>query len=126
MRTPHPRGYRVIEGRWPIATRLQVAMTTLYVVMMTACSGQQALTQDELEAERRASAAVASLLFVRELDNVVSYNVRKDGSPVIAFADSVPASTYTEAVESLRVNMDIKGVRAEQAGREVCSLRGYR
>jgi hypothetical protein len=95
-------------------------------VLLSGCAGQQSLSQEEIEIQNKADLVVSGLLFDRELDQTASYNVRKDGFVVIKFDKSVPSETYTRVVEMLRSNPDIRGVRAEQGGREVCKLMGYR
>ena len=109
--------------------RMQVVCYSLLLFcfsFLTGCASQQSLTPEEMAIQNRADAVVSNLLFEEELDQGASYNVRKDGFVVIKFAKSVPSDTYTRVVEMLRSSSDIRGVRAEQGGREVCKLTGYR
>jgi hypothetical protein len=85
---------------------------------------QNSLTHDQIETQNRADAVVSNVLFKHELDEAVSYNIHKDGFLVVRFAQSVPTQKYTEVVDILRSSPDIRGVRAEQGGREVCALPG--
>jgi hypothetical protein len=80
------------------------------------------LTQDEIENQNKASAVVSEVLFEHDLSDSASYNIRKDGYVVIIFDDNVSDKNYTEVVRLLRTNVDIKGIRAEQFGVEVCGL----
>ena len=109
--------------------RLKAVWYSLILLCLSSiagCAGQQSLTQEEMAIQNRADAVVSNLLFEKELDQTASYNVRKDGFVVIKFDKSVPIETYTRVVETLRSSSDIRGVRAEQSGREVCKLTGYR
>ena len=96
------------------------------LVLLSGCVDQNSLTKEQIEIQNRADAVVSGVLFENELDETASYNVRKDGFLVIKFANSVPAEKYTRVVEILRSSEEINGVRAEQGGREVCKLTGYR
>lgn len=95
----------------------------LCMFILTACSSQNVLTEQEIKTQNEADSAVAELLFEKELDITASYNVRKSGFVVIRFDKSVSEKVYTEVVRTLRSNSRISGVRAEQEGVEVCSLR---
>lgn len=96
---------------------------TLWVLMLlTACAGQQTLSEEERQLQNRASEAVSSILFDFDLDTQASYNIHRDGFVVIEFSPEVAEQTYTEAVQALRRSPEIPGVRAEQGGREVCPL----
>lgn len=106
--------------------RVRVALLLMVLLLLAGCAGQDTLTQEERDTQNRADAAVVGILFEHELDSAASYNVHKDGFVVIKFAAAVPEATYTEVVDRLRVSPEIRGVRAEQSGREVCKLRGYR
>jgi len=90
---------------------------------LVACNTAQSLTQEEMAIQNAADEQVALTLFERDLDNSASYNVHKDGFVVIKFKQSVPERDYTAAVDKLRSNPSISGVRAEQGGREVCILK---
>ena len=112
-----------------VSYRIQVAGYSLILFclsFLTGCTSQQSLTQEEMAIQNRADAVVSNLLFEEELDQAASYNVHKDGYVVIKFAKSVPSGTYTRVVEMLGSSPGIRGVRAEQGGREVCKLTGYR
>ncbi|MBT3061571.1 MAG: hypothetical protein G8D61_09450 [gamma proteobacterium symbiont of Ctena orbiculata] len=98
----------------------------LTMILLSGCANQYSLTKEEMAIQNRADAVVSNVLFEHELDEMASYNVRKDGFLVVKFAKSVPSRKYTQVVEILRSSPDIKGVRAEQGGREVCKLTGYR
>ena len=115
-----------MSGRLLRAWVLCFGLSPIGLSLLSGCAGQETLTQEEIEIQNRADAAVSSLLFEQELDQVASYNARKDGFVVIKFAKSVPSLTYTQIVDKLRASPDIRGVRAEQGGREVCKMTGYR
>lgn len=111
-----------------VSRRIQVVWYSLILLCLSSvigCASQQSLTQEEMAIQNRADAVVSNLLFEEELDQTASYNVRKDGFVVIKFAKSVPSETYARVVEMLRSSSGIRGVRAEQGGREVCKLTGY-
>ena len=76
-----------------------------------------------MERQSKADAIVAGVLFENEAEEYASYNVHKDGFVVISFDESVPSSKYTKIVDHLRSSKDISGVRAEQAGVEVCPIK---
>lgn len=101
-------------------------ITILLFLFLTACVDQNTLTKEEIETQNKVDSIVAGTLFEHELDTLASYNVRKDGFLVIKFDKSVTQEKYTQVVDQLRSNTDINGVRAEQAGREVCILSGSR
>lgn len=105
---------------------LGYGLTLFCLSLIAGCSSQQVLSREELAIQNRADAVVTNLLFEEGLDQVVSYNVHKDGFVVIKFAKSVPSETYTRVVETLRSISGIRGLRAEQGGREICKLTGYR
>ncbi len=96
------------------------------VFLLAGCAGQESLTREQMEMQNRADAVVAGVLFEYDMDDAASYKVHRDGSVVIKFASSVPQLTYTQIVDRLRASDQINGVRAEQGGREVCKLSGYR
>ncbi len=69
------------------------------------------------DAEAKAGEAVANVLFDFDGSNeFVSYRVREDGFVDAAFARNTPEALYTEVVEKLRANPDIKGVLAGRGG----------
>lgn len=103
-----------------------IAWVTLCTVITGGCVDQQSLTQEERAIEDRVDAVVSGVLFENELDEAASYNVHKDGFVVINFGKSVPFDKYSHVVDILRSNKAINGLRAEQEGREVCPMAGYR
>ncbi len=69
------------------------------------------------DAEAKAGEAVANVLFDFDGSNeFVSYRVREDGFVDAVFARNTPEALYTEVVEMLRANPDIKGVLAGRGG----------
>lgn len=92
------------------------------VLLLAGCAGDSEITREELVKQNTVDAIVANTLFEYELDAAASYNIRKDGYVVIKFDQSVSPNKYTSVVNSLRENKNIKGVRAEQSGMEVCPL----
>ncbi len=93
------------------------------IIFLAGCSSPNILTEEEIKTQNAASEAVSGLLFENELDTLASYNVRKNGLVVIKFHKSVKEDTYTNIVAKLRKTTGIKGVYAEQGGKEVCPLR---
>ena len=91
--------------------------------ILLGCASNNVVTQEQIETQNAADREVAAALFERDLTVRASYNVHNDGFVVIKFGHSVAPKAYTEVVQALRDNRLIKGVRAEQEGREVCSLR---
>jgi len=91
--------------------------------ILLGCTSNNLVTQEQIKTQNAADSEVAVALFERDLTERASYNVHKDGFVVIKFDRSVDSAVYTEVVQALRDNPLIKGVRAEQAGREVCPLR---
>jgi len=87
------------------------------------CAQGNVISVQERAQQDAADAAVAQLLFDRELTDSASYNVKKDGHVVIRFDRSVSASAYADIVGRLRRDPNIASVYAEQAGAEVCPLR---
>jgi len=92
--------------------------------VLTACVDQNTLTQEEIIKQSQADALVSGVLFENDLDGQASYNIRKDGFVVIKFDESMSSKVYTQVVETLRSSDELSGVRAEQGGREVCTLPG--
>lgn len=105
---------------------MRKAILLIVLLVASGCMSQSILTKEEIETQNRADAAVSGVLFEHELDDEASYNCHKDGFLVIKFADSVPSGQYTQVVGILRSNPKVSGVRAEQGGKEVCKLTGYR
>lgn len=91
------------------------------ILLLSACSSQSVLTEEEKRTQDAATEAVTGLLFENDLSTLASYNVRKDGRVVIKFHESVKEETYTDIVTKLRKTPDIKSVYAEQGGKEVCN-----
>lgn len=104
---------------------MQIIITvslSILSLFLAGCVSDKVLSQDEIENQNKASAIVAGILFEHDLDDSASYNIRKTGYVVIMFDDNVSEKKYTEVVKLLRSNADIKGLRAEQFGVEVCAL----
>lgn len=93
------------------------------IAFLTGCSSPNVLSEEEIKTQNAASDAVSSLLFDNELETLSSYNVRKNGYVVIKFHESIKENIYTDIVGKLRKTASIKGVYAEQGGKEVCPLR---
>ena len=92
-----------------------------FVFFISGCDTTNVISEEEMKVQNAASEAVSGLLFDNELDNLASYNVRKDGHVVIKFHESVKSETYTDIVTKLRNTPGIKSVYAEQSGKEVCN-----
>ena len=101
---------------------IKTISTSFLLLLLVGCVSDKILTQDEIEKQNKAAEVVSGILFENDLSDSSSYNIRKDGYVVIIFDDSVSDKKYTEVVQLLRSNADIKGVRAEQYGVEVCAL----
>lgn len=95
----------------------------VFSLFLSACVPDNVLTKEEIENQDKASRVVTNILFEYDLDTAASYNIRKDGLVVIKFADSVAESKFTKIVNLLRSSQDIRGLRAEQGGVEVCPLK---
>ena len=93
------------------------------IIFFAGCSSPNILSEDERKTQDAASEAVSGLLFENELDTQASYNVRKSGLVVIKFHKGVKEDVYTNIVAKLRKTPGIRGVYAEQGGKEVCPLR---
>jgi hypothetical protein len=98
----------------------------LAMAVLVGCVNSNEVTSEQLARMDRADKAVAGALFEAEVDASTSYNVRKDGFVVIRFSLDVPNDVYTRVVSQLRADERVKGVRAEQGGREVCVLKQAR
>ena len=94
-----------------------------FIFLLAGCAADNVLTKEELSNQNKADSIVAGVLFDKDLDASSSYNIRKNGSVIIKFDESVSEKQYTEVVEFLRASPDIKSVRAEQSGIEVCPLK---
>lgn len=99
-----------------------LAIAALFL-LLTACSANDVLTAEEMKIQNAADAAVAGILFDKELEKTASYHVRKNGSVALHFDKSVTSTVYTEVVNTLRANPAISAVYAEQEGKEVCPLK---
>lgn len=92
----------------------------LIVLLLAGCASDQVISQDEMRVQDAAANTVAAVLFEKEMDNLASYNVRRDGYVVIKFDQSVTFAQYNDIVEILRSKKSISGVYAEQGGKQVC------
>ena len=101
---------------------IKTISTSILLLILVGCVSDKVLTQDEIEKQNKAAEVVSGVLFDNDLSDSASYNIRKDGHVVIIFDDSVSDKKYTKVVQLLRSNADIKGVRAEQFGIEVCGI----
>lgn len=87
---------------------------TLFFAFALLVGSVPALAND---AESKAGEAVANVLFDFDGSNeFVSYRVREDGFVDATFASNTPEPLYSEVVEKLRANKDIKGVLAGRGG----------
>ena len=100
----------------------RVLFLTAAAILSAGCVSANVVSKEEIQIQTKADNAVTGVLFDRGMDSNASYNVRKDGFVVIRFDDSVTEQRYTEVVEQLRSSDNIKGVRAELGGYEVCPL----
>ena len=91
--------------------------------LLTACGETNVLTKKEMAIQSKADAYVSGLLFEQDMSETASYNVKKDGSIVVKFAESVSQKKYTQIVDLLRASKAVDGVYAEQSGAEVCGIR---
>ena len=99
-----------------------ISMAFALIYTLSGCATDNVISQEEIEVQDRADNVVSGVLFEYELDSYASYNIRKNGFVVISFDESVPPGKYTEVVHLLRSSSNIKGVRAEVSGAEVCSI----
>ena len=98
-----------------------VFFLTLVILAMSGCVSDQVISQEEMRVQDAAATEVANVLFEKEMDNLASYNVRRDGYVVIKFAQSVTFAQYNNIVDILRSKKTISGVYAEQGGKQVCA-----
>jgi len=127
MRSYSERG----AGYWDIAEDRKLKMRNwcligLAMAVLVGCVNSNEVTSEQLAMMDQADKAVAGALFEAEVDASTSYNVRKDGFVAIWFSLDVPNDVYTRVVSQLRADERVKGVRAEQGGREVCVLKQAR
>jgi len=99
-----------------------ISVFLVSLILLTGCSSNNFITEQQVETQSRADIAVASILFDTEMSTHASYNVRKNGHVEIEFAKSVKLFNYTMVVEKLRNHRDIKSVFAIQSGQVVCPM----
>lgn len=99
---------------------MKLLYPVLITLLLSACGGGNALTKKEMAIQTKADNTVSTILFDNDLSETASYNVKKDGSVVIKFAESVSSKNYTKVVDLLRSNKAVNSVYAEQSGAEVC------
>ena len=102
--------------------QLFFVLSLLVNSFLSGCASDQIISQEEIRVQDAAAAEVANILFEKEMDNLASYNVRRDGYVVIKFDQSVSFDKYNDVVQVLRNKKAITGVYAEQGGKQVCRL----
>ena len=102
---------------------LFIFLSLLAISFLSACASDQIISQEEMRVQDASAAVVANVLFEKEMDNLASYNVRRDGYVVIKFDQTVSFDKYNDVVQTLRSKKEISGVYAEQGGKQVCGLR---
>ena len=102
--------------------QLFFVLSLLVISFLSGCASDQIISQEEMRVQDAAAAEVANVLFEKEMDNLASYNVRRDGYVVIKFDQSVSFDKYNDVVQVLRNKKAITGVYAEQGGKQVCRL----
>ena len=95
----------------------------IIITSLLGCTNDNVITKEEIIKQDKSTGIVAGILFDNNLDELVSYNIRKDGFVVIQFDSSVSKNKYTNVVNQIRSNRAITGVWAEQSGVDVCPLR---
>lgn len=100
--------------------RFFIFVYLLVLSFLAGCASDQVISQEEMRVQDASATEVANVLFEKEMDNLASYNVRRDGYVVIKFDQSVPFAKYNDVVETLRSKKTISGVYAEQGGKQVC------
>jgi len=100
----------------------KIFLVWIICTCLLGCAADNVLTKDEIASQNNSSQIVTNVLFVNDVDEVASYNIRKDGYVVIQFDSSVSEEKYTKVVNQLRSSKIITGVWAEQSGVEVCPL----
>jgi hypothetical protein len=103
--------------------RKQYFLSVIYglaLLFLSGCASDQVISQEEMRVQDAAAAEVANVLFDKQMDNLASYNVRRDGKVVIKFDQSVSFASYNDVVETLRSKKAISAVYAEQGGKQVC------
>jgi type III secretory pathway lipoprotein EscJ len=96
-------------------------LSLLLFFLLVGCASDQIISQDEMRLQDAAANTVAAVLFEKDMDNLASYNVRRDGYVVIKFDAAVTFAQYNDIVEVLRSKKSIIGVHAEQGGKQVCA-----
>ena len=102
--------------------KLQTTILLLVLGFFYGCAANNVLTKEEMKIQSKSDAVVSGVLFESDLTEKASYNISKNGSVVIKFAESVSEKDYTKVVNLLRANSAIDGVDAEQSGKEVCGI----
>lgn len=97
-----------------------IVVSWLAFLLLSGCASDQVISQEEMRIQDAAAAEVANVLFEKQMDNLASYNVRRDGYVVIKFDQSVSFANYNDVVETLRSKKTISAVYAEQGGKQVC------
>lgn len=100
----------------------KILLVSILITGVSGCTAENVLTETEVINQNNSSQVVTDVLFENDVDEMASYNIRKDGYVVIQFDSSVSEQKYTKVVNQLRVNKIITGVLAEQSGVEVCPL----
>ena len=101
--------------------RFFILVSLLVLSFLAGCASDQVISHEEMRVQDAAATEVANVLFEKEMDNLASYNVRRDGYVVIKFDQSVTFAQYNDIVETLRGKKTISGVYAEQGGKQVCA-----
>lgn len=91
------------------------------VISIVGCSSSNVVTQEQMALENKVDSAINDILFKNDMEALASYSIHKNGKVNIKFAESVKYRQYKKVVDELRAHPDIPGVRAEQAGMEVCT-----
>lgn len=92
--------------------KLSLAVLAFFIIYGVAGTGS-VLAED---ARSKASAAVTGILFDYNASDFSSYIVNEDGSLDFTFASNTPDAIYSEILNALQKNPDIKGVLAGKNG----------
>ena len=68
------------------------------------------------DAESKTSSAVTNILFEYDADEFASYVIRENGWLDITFASNTPDALYSEILNKLQNNPNIKGVLSGKTG----------
>jgi len=98
------------------------ALAAIFLILSACATSENIISAEQAKIQNKIDEIVSTTLFDRELDTLASYKIRNDGMVVIQFSESVSSPVYTEVVNILRANKHITMLRAEQSGKEVCSL----